>query len=135
MQVIKRLAEVLNILLSLTHPSNGCGVDIGVKNNKVIGVRGRASDRVNKGRLGPKGLTGLVLPRHTQWRRLYLVARFSWKALHSKDRLTHPLVRKNGHLKQVSWDEAMNLIVAKSKELQQHLTNHSILLHQLPTSP
>lgn len=40
--------------------SNGCGLDIGVKNGKVVGVRGRATDRVNKGRLGPKGLHGLV---------------------------------------------------------------------------
>ena len=38
--------------------SNCCGLDIGVKNGKVVGVRGRAVDRVNKGRLGPKGLTG-----------------------------------------------------------------------------
>lgn len=42
--------------------SNGCGLDIGVKNGKVVGVRGRATDRVNKGRLGPKGLNGFVYP-------------------------------------------------------------------------
>jgi hypothetical protein len=29
--------------------SNGCGLDIGVKDGKVVGVRGRQSDRVNKG--------------------------------------------------------------------------------------
>lgn len=47
--------------------SNGCGMDIGVKDGKVVGVRGRAVDRVNKGRLGPKGLYGYVavdLQRH-----------------------------------------------------------------------
>lgn len=44
----------------LTLNSNGCGIDIGVKDGKVVGVRGRATDRVNKGRLGPKGLTGFV---------------------------------------------------------------------------
>ena len=38
--------------------SNGCGLDIGVKGGKVVGVRGRATDRVNKGWLGPKGLNG-----------------------------------------------------------------------------
>lgn len=38
--------------------SNGCGLDIGVKDGRVVGVRGRATDRVNKGRLGPKGLHG-----------------------------------------------------------------------------
>lgn len=42
----------------LTPQSNGCGLDIGVKEGKVVGVRGRASDRVSKGRLGPKGLNG-----------------------------------------------------------------------------
>lgn len=27
--------------------SNGCGMDIGVKNNQIVGVRGRAVDAVN----------------------------------------------------------------------------------------
>ncbi|KAH8843864.1 hypothetical protein MCOR02_008636 [Pyricularia oryzae] len=87
--------------------SNGCGLDIGVKDGYVVGVRGRATDRVNKGRLGPKGLHG-------------------WKSIHSKDRLTHPLIRRNGRLEQASWDEAMDLIVRKSKSLSSTLTNHSI---------
>lgn len=38
--------------------SNGCALDIGVKQGRMVGVRGRATDRVNKGRLGPKGLHG-----------------------------------------------------------------------------
>lgn len=29
-----------------------------VKEHKVVGVRGRITDRVNRGRLGPKGLHG-----------------------------------------------------------------------------
>ena len=36
--------------------SNGCALDVGVKGKQIVGVRGRAVDRVNKGRLGPKGL-------------------------------------------------------------------------------
>ena len=47
----------LHLWLTITC-SNGCGVDIGVKKGKVVGVRGRATDRVNHGRLGPKGLNG-----------------------------------------------------------------------------
>jgi anaerobic selenocysteine-containing dehydrogenase len=39
------------------------------------------------------------------------------------------MVRENGRLKRASWDEAMDLIVAKSKELQKHLTNHSIAFY------
>ena len=38
--------------------SNGCGCDIAVKDGRMVGVRGRAGDVVNHGRLGPKGLYG-----------------------------------------------------------------------------
>ncbi|KAG5810791.1 hypothetical protein H9Q71_005248 [Fusarium xylarioides] len=90
--------------------SNGCGLDIGVKVGKVVGVRGRATDRVNKGRLGPKGLNG-------------------WEAINSKERLTYPLIRRNGKLERATWDEAMNLIVRKSKQLVEKLTAHSIAFY------
>ncbi len=33
----------------------GAGPDIAVKDGKIVGMRGRQFDRVNKGRLGPKG--------------------------------------------------------------------------------
>ncbi len=36
--------------------SNGCGCEIAVKDDVMVGVRGLASDVVNHGRLGPKGL-------------------------------------------------------------------------------
>ena len=39
--------------------SNGCGLDIGVRDGRMVGVRGREDDRVNHGRLGPKGLHGV----------------------------------------------------------------------------
>ena len=78
--------------------SNGCALDIGVKDGRIVGVRGRGVDRVNKGRLGPKGLHG-------------------WVANHSPDRLTTPLIRRNGKLEKATWDEAMDLIVARSKEI------------------
>jgi ferredoxin-nitrate reductase len=87
--------------------SNGCALDIGVKDNKIVGVRGRAVDRVNRGRLGPKGLNG-------------------WVANHSPDRLTQPLVRVDGKLMPATWDEAMELIVLKSRESIQHYTGNSI---------
>ncbi|GAA4092510.1 nitrate reductase [Mucilaginibacter panaciglaebae] len=78
--------------------SNGCGLDIAVKDGCIVGVRGRAEDRVNHGRLGPKGL-------------------HAWMANNSKDRLTKPLIRKNGALVEATWDEAMEMIVEKSKEI------------------
>jgi len=39
--------------------SNGDALDIAVRDGRMVGVRGRAVDRVNRGRLGPKDLTRL----------------------------------------------------------------------------
>ncbi|HKQ07449.1 MAG TPA: nitrate reductase [Blastocatellia bacterium] len=87
--------------------STGCALDIGVKDGRIVGVRGRKEDRVNRGRLGPKGLHG-------------------WVANHSNERLLRPLVRRDGRLVESSWDEAMELVVARSKELIEKYTGHAI---------
>ncbi|MEV6494303.1 nitrate reductase, partial [Actinoplanes sp. NPDC051633] len=42
---------------SILH-SNGDAMDIAVKDRRIVGVRGRPGDRVNRGRLGPKDLYG-----------------------------------------------------------------------------
>ena len=78
--------------------SNGCGMDIAVKDDRIVGVRGRAIDPVNHGRLGPKGL-------------------FGWQANNAPDRLTHPLIRRNGSLVETDWDTAMGAIVERSRQL------------------
>src|SRR4051812_49674784 len=78
--------------------SNGCGMDIAVKDGRIVGVRGRADDRVNRGRLGPKDL-------------------FGWQAENSRDRLTRPLVRRDGELVETDWDTAMQTIVDRTKAL------------------
>jgi anaerobic selenocysteine-containing dehydrogenase len=79
--------------------SNGCGCDIAVKDGRMVGVRGRATDRVNHGRLGPKGLYG-----STPW-------------ASSPDRLTRPLVREGGRLVESDWETAMGRIVETSRRL------------------
>ncbi|HEX6532248.1 MAG TPA: molybdopterin-dependent oxidoreductase, partial [Nitrospira sp.] len=90
--------------------SYGCGIDIGVRDGKIVGVRGRESDRTNHGRLGPKGLHG-------------------WIANHSPDRLTVPLIRRKGELEPASWDEAMDLIVRRSRELIDRHTPNSVAFY------
>jgi ferredoxin-nitrate reductase len=87
--------------------SNGCGMDIGVKKGQIVGVRGRVADRVNMGRLGPKGL-------------------HSWIANNSKDRLYKPLIKNKEKFEEVSWDEAMGLIVRKSQEIIEKHTSLGI---------
>ena len=38
------------------HHANGDAIDLAVKDGHLVGVRGRAVDRVNRGRLDPKDL-------------------------------------------------------------------------------
>src|SRR3954466_476387 len=78
--------------------SNGCALDIAVAKGRIVGVRGREVDRINHGRLGPKGLYG-------------------WQANNSPDRLTRPLVRRDGELQESSWDEALDLVAARSRHV------------------
>ena len=49
-----------------------------------------------------------------------------WSSIHHPDRLQCPLIRRNGQLKQASWDEAMSLIVQKAQEVSERLTQHGI---------
>ena len=79
--------------------STGCGLEIGVKDGHIVGVRGDHLDRINRGRLGPKGLHG-------------------WEANNSADRLTHPLIRRGARLEPASWDEALNLIADRTASVK-----------------
>jgi anaerobic selenocysteine-containing dehydrogenase len=76
--------------------SNGDAFDVAVEDGRLVGVRGRAGDRVNRGRLGPKDL-------------------FGWQANASADRLTAPLIRRDGELQPASWEEAMGAIVDRTR--------------------
>jgi formate dehydrogenase major subunit len=53
---------------------------------------------VNEGKLCPKGAT-------------------CWEFVHSPDRLTKPLIKKGEKFEEASWDEALDLIVKKFKEI------------------
>ncbi|GAA1489447.1 molybdopterin oxidoreductase family protein [Brachybacterium sacelli] len=80
---------------SLLH-SNGDAMDIAVADGRIVGVRGRAEDRVNHGRLDIKDL-------------------HAWTANSSADRLTVPLVRRDGELVETDWDTAMDTVVARCR--------------------
>jgi predicted molibdopterin-dependent oxidoreductase YjgC len=43
--------------------------------------------------------------------------RFGWPAVEADNRLTTPLIRENGDFRPASWDEALDLVAAKFKEL------------------
>lgn len=73
----------------------GCGVMVGVKNGKVVTVKGDPNNH-NQGFLC---LKGALLPA----------------VVYAKERITKPYIRKNGELVPASWDEAMELVTAKFK--------------------
>jgi len=81
----------------------GCGVEVGVRDGRVMAVRGDEKSPVNRGLLCVKGYHLPAL-------------------LYGGDRLTHPQVRgADGVLKRISWDEAIGLIADRFRAvLKEH---------------
>ena len=44
--------------------------------------------------------------------------RFGWPVVESPDRLKTPLIKENGKFREASWDEALDLVAAKFKEVE-----------------
>nr|EQB29053.1 NADH-quinone oxidoreductase subunit G 2 [Sporomusa ovata DSM 2662] len=77
----------------------GCNFDLNVKDDKVIGVTSNLSSPVN-GRL------------------TCVKGRFGTDYIHSPERLTTPLIKKDGEFVEASWDEALDLIASKFGEIK-----------------
>jgi formate dehydrogenase alpha subunit len=77
----------------------GCQLELWVKDNKIVRVNGVEQVSPNYGRLCVKG-------------------RFGYDFVASPDRLTHPLIRKNGVFEKASWDEALDLITKKFSNIK-----------------
>ena len=87
--------------------SVGCGMLIGVRENKAVAVRGNPLHPVNRGKLCPKGLA-------------------EHHILDAPGRAKQPLLRKNGVLVPVSWDEAIDTMVTRILEIQDRYGNESL---------
>ena len=77
--------------------SCGCGIYLVVKDGKIIGQEPWKEHPINEGTNCPKG-------------------KHAYEYIYSEDRLKTPLVRKNGALKETSWEEALDLVSSKLKE-------------------
>ena len=75
----------------------GCGVLIGMENNKAVAVKGDPKSSVNKGLCCVKGYHQTI-------------------CMYAEDRLTKPLVKKNGTYVETSMEEALDLVASKMKE-------------------
>lgn len=67
----------------------GCGLYIGVKDGKAVYTKGNPKHSVNQGTLCPKGLS-------------------EHQMINSKERITQPLIKKEGKLSPASWDEVFS---------------------------
>lgn len=82
-----------------------CGIQLLVKNNKVVGFEPWMEFPFNEGRLCPKGVQRYLQNNHP-------------------DRLLDPLERVEGEgFKTISWDKAMDRVVAEIKRIQQTYGN------------
>ena len=77
----------------------GCGLYIGVKDGRPVYTKGDPSHPVSKGTLCPKGLT-------------------EHEMVDSNNRVTTPMIRKNGALQAVEWDEAFSYTAKKFQDIQ-----------------
>ncbi len=78
----------------------GCNFDLNVKDGKVVGVTTIAEAPVNRRELCVKG-------------------RYHTDLINSPDRLTTPLIKRNGEFEPATWDDALDLVASKFKEIKQ----------------
>jgi predicted molibdopterin-dependent oxidoreductase YjgC len=90
--------EVKKVRTTCPYCGVGCQLLLHVKDDKIVKVSGVEDGAPNLGRLCVKG-------------------RFGFDFIHSKERLTTPLIRENGEFREASWDEALDLIAKKFKQI------------------
>ncbi len=85
----------------------GCGLNLVVKDDKLVGVEPWKRTPVNEGKLCPKGLS-------------------CWEFVQNEDRLTTPLIKKDGKLVKANWDEALDLVASRLKEIHKANGRNSV---------
>ena len=81
----------------------GCGMYLGIRDDRIVSVRGNRENPANKGRLCVKGRFGIA------------------EFVHHQERLTTPLIRREGKLVEASWDEALDLVTGKLADYREQV--------------
>ena len=76
----------------------GCEMNVGTGDGRVISVKPVLEAPVSRGHLCVKG-------------------RYAFDYVHADDRMTEPMIRRNGRLTQVSWDEAIAFTAGEFKRI------------------
>ncbi len=83
------------VLTTCPYCGVGCQLNLTINNGKIIESVPDRENETNRGQACVKGRFGIV------------------DAVHSPERLTKPLIRKNDKFEEASWEEARNLIASK----------------------
>jgi len=90
-----------------TYCGVGCNLEVSTKNGKILSIQAPYDAKSNEGHTCLKG-------------------RYAFKFYDHEERLTSPMVRKNGELVEVSWDEAYDFMVDKFTALKSEFGPDSI---------
>jgi anaerobic selenocysteine-containing dehydrogenase len=85
-------------------------MDLYFEEGKVVGVKGSSSNPQSQGYLCPKGKAIMEL-------------------LYAPDRLKYPMRREGNTWKKISWDEALEVIVQKLKEIKEKYRAEAVVIH------
>ena len=100
--------EVSKVQTTCTHCGGGCQIEFWARDNKLIRVYGVEKENTdNRGHLCVKG-------------------RFGFDFVNSPNRLTTPLIRKNGKLEQAGWDEALDYVAENFRKIKEKYGSDAI---------
>lgn len=93
-----RVHELKKVRTTCGYCGTGCNFFLNVKDDKVVKVTSDYDSPVNEGNLCIKG-------------------RYGYDFIHSRDRITSPLIRRGDKFVKVSWDKALEVTAAEFKRL------------------
>ena len=102
-----RSVGVKKVKTTCSYCGTGCNFYLNVKGGRVIRVTSDYGAPVNKGNLCVKG-------------------RFGYEFIHSPERIRTPLIREGDTFREASWDEALDLVASRFRELKAKYGNEAI---------
>lgn len=90
--------EIRKVRTTCPYCGVGCQQELHLKGDQIIRIKGVEGAKPNDGHLCVKG-------------------RYGYDFIYSKERLTAPLIKKNGRFEEASWDEALDLVANKFKQI------------------
>ncbi|MGQ9588440.1 MAG: formate dehydrogenase subunit alpha, partial [Thermoplasmata archaeon] len=101
--------SISHVLTTCPYCGTGCNFFLQVADGRLTGVVPCKTDEISQGRLCIKGYNAHAFVQHP-------------------DRLKHPMIRKEGQLRKVTWDEALDRIVREVKRIAERHGPDSVLV-------